>query len=155
MPFSFLVFAGMNFYDFFVFMVRFALANLYQLFRYAEGNKNPSFSLSQRVQHMVFNLKSIESIALKMKSVSLCKNQGIPSISFKEISEDHSFVEMCVALEETSIEIYGQHGVSSDVKPTSLKNYFDFPHSRICTPKDLVLLIDYALKKLAIDPDRS
>lgn len=142
------LFAGMNFCDFFAFMARFAFANLYQLYHLREG-------LSQRAQHMIFNLKAIQRIALKMNSISQCGYEDILS-SFKEILEDSSFLELCVTLEETYTKTYDEHGIMSySTEPSSMhKNFFDFSDSRNCSPEDLALIIDHALANVAIASDK-
>lgn len=142
------LFAGMNFCDFFAFMARFAFANLYQLYHLREG-------LSRRAQHMIFNLKAIQRIALKMNSISQCGYEDILS-SFKEILEDSSFLELCVTLEETYTKTYDEHGIMSySTEPSSMhKNFFDFSDSRNCSPEDLALIIDHALANVAIASDK-
>lgn len=127
-------------------MARFAYANLYQLYHLKEG-------LSQRAQHMIFNLKAIQRIALKMNTVNRCRYEDVLS-SFKEILEDRSFLELCVTLEETYTKMYDQHGMNYSTEPAMHKNFFDFSDSQNCSPEDLVLFIDNALANVAIASDK-
>ncbi|XP_022738470.1 jmjC domain-containing protein 4 isoform X2 [Durio zibethinus] len=60
--------SGMNFNDFFIFISRFSLANVLELY-YLRGESNSeSWHWSATVQHFALNLASIRKIALKMKS---------------------------------------------------------------------------------------
>ncbi|KAK4394792.1 2-oxoglutarate and iron-dependent oxygenase JMJD4 [Sesamum angolense] len=90
--------AGMDFRDFFVFMIRFAVANLLLLYQLTSDKRNINWNSSEIARHLLFNLKSIQCIALKMKSVAAWENRGI---NLMETIVDHSFVEFCNVLGRT------------------------------------------------------
>ncbi|CAI9787324.1 unnamed protein product [Fraxinus pennsylvanica] len=141
--------AGMNFYDFFVFMVRFSFANLVLLCNLTSDTEKLSWSSSQVVPLVIFNLKSIQCIALKMESTGQWKNSGV-SIDLRETMEDQTFMEFCNLMARTYGAIYEQSEKKSDADKAVLEDmelsFLDFSGSRICTPEDLVTFIDCALK---------
>ena len=55
------LFSGMNFYDFFIFIVRFALANVIELY-HVQQPEVATFS-TETAHHFVYNLKSIRNVA--------------------------------------------------------------------------------------------
>ncbi|XAR50213.1 hypothetical protein NMG60_11004479 [Bertholletia excelsa] len=144
---------GMNFHDFFTFMVHFSFANLVQLYLLLKQHGNSISTSSKRALHIVFNLESARNTVLKMKCIGFKGAQGV-SIDLKKCLEDSSFLELCGDLQRTYQTLY---------KPCKLKdmteivgdnlNLVDFDliessdHS-VCTPEDLVNLIDHAFSKL-------
>ncbi|XP_059657918.1 arginine-specific demethylase JMJ20 [Cornus florida] len=143
---------GMNFCDFFIFIVRFSFANLVQLCLLVRDYESSICSSSPRARHVVFNLESARKIALKMKSTCLVGNHGI-SIDFMSSLEDPAFLELCRVLGRTYDMLHEQCGLSSDVTEAIVDDLVDLglidsSGSHVCTPEDLVSLIDCALTKL-------
>lgn len=55
------LFSGMNFYDFFVFIVRFALANVIELYHLQQPEV--ATLSTETAHHLVYNLTSIHNVA--------------------------------------------------------------------------------------------
>lgn len=152
---------GMNFCDFFIFMVRFTFANLVQLHHLVRSNESINLISSQRAQNIIFNLESVRNIALKMKSVGVEANHGF-MIDFKKMLEDATSLELCKLLGRTYGMIHEQCKVSYDMKQckvsydmkqggdSTLLDFFESAGSRVCTPEDLVSFINYACTKLSV-----
>ncbi|KAJ3679710.1 hypothetical protein LUZ60_017721 [Juncus effusus] len=96
---------GMNFYDFFIFVTRFALANLIELY-HAQNSKI--------THHFVHNLTSIHDVLAKMKLEEAFNAHNLKNISFENQSAfsdislivlDKSFHELRKALVKTYEEI--------------------------------------------------
>ncbi|KAL0341455.1 UNVERIFIED_CONTAM: 2-oxoglutarate and iron-dependent oxygenase JMJD4 [Sesamum calycinum] len=138
--------AGMDFRDFFVFMIRFAVANLLLLYQLTSDKRNINWNLSEIARHLLFNLKSIQCIALKMKSVAAWENRGI---NLMEIIVDHSFVEFCNVLGRTCNMTYNHSEKSFNPSQNLLEqeqlNLVDLFDSHICNPDKLVTFLDGAL----------
>ncbi|XP_027167362.1 jmjC domain-containing protein 4 [Coffea eugenioides] len=149
---------GMNFRDFLVFMMRFAFANLFQFHHLGRSGKNPLFWSSQIAQHIVFNLQSIQSIALKMKSVGVCTHHAF-SLKPSKILEDHSFMELFTTLKKNYGMMHGpfeivyeeKMGLCSDMDAI----FCDFTNPSIGSSEDLVQLIDFAFEKLGFVASKS
>ncbi|KAL0441028.1 UNVERIFIED_CONTAM: 2-oxoglutarate and iron-dependent oxygenase JMJD4 [Sesamum radiatum] len=139
--------AGMDFRDFFVFMIRFAVANLLLLYQLTSDKRNINWNLSEIARHLLFNLKSIQCIALKMKSVAAWENRGI---NLMEIIVDHSFVEFCNVLGRTCNMTYNHSEKSFNPSQNLLEqeqlNLVDLFDSHICNPDKLVTFLDGALE---------
>ncbi|KAL7222807.1 hypothetical protein ACSBR1_024497 [Camellia fascicularis] len=143
---------GMNFHDFFIFIARFSFANLVLLYLLVREYENSIRSSSQRACHIVFNLKSARNIALKMKSIDLSGNSGI-STNFKENIEDSTFRELCAVLGRT-YRILPESCKLNDITEALSDDLMDIDliessASHVCTPEDLVILIDYAFTKFS------
>lgn len=143
---------GMNFHDFFIFIARFSFANLVLLYLLVREYENSIQSSSQRSCHIVFNLKSARNITLKMKSIDLSGNSGI-STNFKENIEDSTFRELCAVLGRT-YRILPESCKLNDITEALSDDLMDIDliessASHVCTPEDLVILIDYAFTKFS------
>ncbi|XP_057952213.1 arginine-specific demethylase JMJ20 [Malania oleifera] len=147
---------GMNFYDFFIFIVRFCFANLV-LLCYLLRDHNPTWSSSPMAQTLALNLVSIQKIALKMKfDQGLAAN--IDFVDFRETLDNTDFVKLCTVLSKTygmihEQMIHEQWEQSCDIKKILVDGLraFDFmktSSSEIRTPEDLVNFIDIALAEL-------
>ncbi|KAG5536941.1 hypothetical protein RHGRI_024390 [Rhododendron griersonianum] len=143
---------GMNFQDFFVFIVRFSFANLVLLYRLVRDNENFVGLSSQRARHIYFNLESARDAALKMNSIGLAQNGGIP-IDFNRNLGDSAFLELCMALGRTYQLLHEPCNISEITKALVDDlvefEFVDPSASHISTPEDLVSLIDYAFTKLS------
>ncbi|KAL3824869.1 hypothetical protein ACJIZ3_020898 [Penstemon smallii] len=141
--------AGMNFNDFFTFMVRFAFANLVLLYQLKSDKDNKNWSSSQMVELILFNLKSIECISTKMKNVAEWENRGI-AISLGEIFEDLLFIEFCIALGRDYSLMLDDSETNFNLNRTLLEhiqfNLLEFSGSHIVNPEELVTFVDGVLK---------
>lgn len=133
---------GMNFYDFFIFIVRFAFANVVLLHTLAHGKNDTSRQPSEMMQHIYFNLESIRNIAAKMKPI----NAGERQEDLRKNLEDHSFIELCAAVGKTYELIHDQSEVTL-LQYTNLM-LTSFVRRQVQSSEDLVAFIDDALTKL-------
>lgn len=140
---------GMNFNDFFIFLSRFSLANVVELY-YLHGESNSESSIwhwSATVQHFALNLAYIRKIALKMKSE--CGVQGNLSIlDLRESLSDPRFLKLCSGLGRIYAVILEQENWSCSMKKVLMAD-FDKYGSHVCSPEDLVKFIDYFVSKLS------
>uniref|UniRef100_A0A0E0JJW8 JmjC domain-containing protein n=1 Tax=Oryza punctata TaxID=4537 RepID=A0A0E0JJW8_ORYPU len=99
---------GMNFYDFFVFITRFALANIIELY-HIQNPKESALSSTETANHFIYNLMSIRNVASKMISTEAFNTENICNISEQnrsafsdiiKILEEESFRRLLVALSE-------------------------------------------------------
>ncbi|XP_031119088.1 2-oxoglutarate and iron-dependent oxygenase JMJD4 isoform X2 [Ipomoea triloba] len=141
---------GLNIYDFFVFMVRFALSNMVQLYNLTTEDKDCSSRSFQMGRHLVLNLKCIRSIALKMKSTAMDVKHGILTDRRKEL-EDELFGELCTCLGKTYGLIHEQSQVDHNIDKVLLKyleSNFHLSGCPVSDSEDLATLIDNGLMKL-------
>lgn len=174
MPFSFtfsdniiFLFSGMNFYDFFVFIVRFALANIIEL--YHRQQPEVATFLGESAHHFVYNLKSIRNVASTMTTTEAFTTENIGSISedncsafsnVKRILEEENFRRLLMTLSKSYEHIHRRQinclksctsylkGCLSVICLKSDCNIVDHIISliyEVCVPADLVILIDSAL----------
>lgn len=160
---------GMNFYDFFIFIVRFALANVIELY-HLQQPELATFS-AETAHQFVYNLTSIHSVASKMTTTEAFSTENLCSISednrsafcnVKQILEDESFRSLLMTLSKAYDSIdreqrnYLQSWTSYPkgcLSVTCLKsdcNVVDHITSLIdvvCGPEDLLRLIDSALSE--------
>ncbi|KAK4437293.1 2-oxoglutarate and iron-dependent oxygenase JMJD4 [Sesamum alatum] len=143
--------AGMDFRDFFIFVIHFALANLVLLYQLTSDERNINWSSSEIARHLLFNLKSIQCITLKMKTVAAWENRGI---NLMETIVDHSFVEFCNTLGRTCNMMYSHSEKSFNPSQNLLEqkqlNLVDLFGSPICNPDELVAFLDGALELVGI-----
>lgn len=161
------VFSGMNFYDFFVFIVRFALANVIELYHLQQPEL--ATFLRESAHHFVYNLKSIRNVASEMTTTEAFTTENLQSISennrsafsnVKQILEDENFRRLLMTVSKSFEHIdRGQRncvksctsylkGCSSVICLKSDCNIVDHIISlidEVCVPADLVTLIDSAL----------
>lgn len=142
---------GMNLRDFLDFMMRFAFANLFQFHHLGRSNKNSLFWSSQTAQHIVFNLQSIQSIALKMKPVGVCTDHAF-SLESSKILGDQSFIELFTTMKKIYAMIHGPCEITYEDKMALCSDmdaiFCDFTNPGTGSSEDLVQLIDFAFKKL-------
>ncbi|KAK1565062.1 hypothetical protein Q3G72_017916 [Acer saccharum] len=138
---------GMNFYDFFTFISRFALVNVVQLFHLHRDNENSMWNSSSAAQHVVLNLVSIRKIAIKMKTVGVSAADCGSFMDLKETLDDPKFLKFCAGLCQTYGMIHKQTKWSCDMKKAVMVDFGGYGSS-ISTPEDLVKFIDYAAQKL-------
>lgn len=139
----------MNFYDFFLFITRFAFTNLILLHHLHEEEEDPTgMPLSLIVSQLAFNLVSILKVALSMESSEglLCNPDIVHSA---EMSLDPKFLELCSTLGKTYEITHGSEIQSCGTWKEKLGD-LDIMKilSEIRTPRDLVNCMDGAVKEL-------
>ncbi|KAH1075557.1 hypothetical protein J1N35_027885 [Gossypium stocksii] len=143
---------GMNFNDFFIFISRFSLANVVQLY-YLRGESNSESSIwhcSAIIKHFALNLSSIRKTALKMKSEGVERNLGI--INLLETLSDPKFLKLCTGLGRIYSVIYEEENWSCTMKKALMADFAKYG-SQVCSPEDLITFIDYAVSKLSSNCD--
>ncbi|KAL6524504.1 hypothetical protein OROHE_016175 [Orobanche hederae] len=147
--------AGMDFRDFFILVIRFAVASLILLYQLSVNIRNIECSKSQMVRLLLFNLKNIKCISLKMKSESAWPNRGIAMINLVETIEDELFIDFCNALARNYCTACNHSEINFYPNQFLLEHeeisLFDLFKSRICNPDDLVSFLDCAFKLLGIE----
>jgi hypothetical protein len=144
---------GMNFYDFFVFITSFCLANLVQLCYLLRDCKS-TWSLSPVAQHLALNLGSVRKIVCKIKSVGgLAGNHGF-FLDMRETLDDPRFLHLCTGLERVYEMIHKQQSCCFDTKKDLVDDLRDLDTTRtyssqVFTAEDLVSFIDNAITKLS------
>ncbi|XP_071731705.1 arginine-specific demethylase JMJ20 isoform X2 [Rutidosis leptorrhynchoides] len=140
---------GMNFYDFFNFIVRFSFANIVQLCHLINSSAIGKYRSLSKANNLIFNLESAKDIAIKMKLTCLSENHNI-SLDFKSILEEPTFLKLCSQLERTYASIHDQHEPILETKKDLMDELVDTGlfklfSSVICNPENLVSLIDDTL----------
>ncbi|XP_042383654.1 2-oxoglutarate and iron-dependent oxygenase JMJD4-like [Zingiber officinale] len=152
---------GMNFYDFMIFITRFTLGNIVQLFhlRHEEGSLNSSVTRSNL---FIANLISVRSVATKMKfaeafteeNINSCSEENLNAFSIQKIMHEREFQDLSSALRMTyeCINTKLKEGSLTEITRDSETDsaFFDFITSlgsKIHGPGDLVGLIDRVLEK--------
>ncbi|GJM94197.1 hypothetical protein PR202_ga10821 [Eleusine coracana subsp. coracana] len=156
---------GMNFYDFFIFIVRFTLANAIELchIQQLEDTVIPT----ETAHHLVYNLTSIRNVASKMIGTDAFCTDNLLHISddnhtafsnIKEILEEDSFRRLLMTLSETYEHIGRAERICFNTRVSSQMGCLSLSCLKsdcnvvdhICTcevhgPEDLVRLIDNVL----------
>ncbi|CAO2826404.1 unnamed protein product [Amaranthus hypochondriacus] len=141
---------GMNFYDFFSFVVRMSFANLLHLCDPPGSCKTDLPVSCSWADHTVWNLIYIRRVALRMESTSLTENRGV-LFDIQKIWKDPFFVELFSALNRTYENLYGQSGLNCLDKDAqnNVINHRDLINgvgSVVSSPRSLISLIDCILK---------
>lgn len=149
----------MNFYDFFIFITRYALANIIELYHVSSSSKIAI--------HLLHNLTSIQDVASKMTSQEAFSTQNLRKISsenydaFSDVAKafgDNKFHELCEAVIKTYNSIDGEFddGIMFERRKGITKGCFSINClkdncdvagvvkglvSKICGPEDLIDLI--------------
>jgi len=161
------LFSGMNFYDFFIFIVWFALANVIELY-HLQQPEVATFS-TETALHFVYNLKSIRNVASKMITTEAFTTENLHSISednrnafsnVKQILEEESFRRLLVTLSQAyeHIDRGQRHCLKSSTSyqksclsaiclnsDCNVVDHIISLISEVCVPADLVTLIDSSL----------
>ncbi|KAG6589436.1 2-oxoglutarate and iron-dependent oxygenase JMJD4, partial [Cucurbita argyrosperma subsp. sororia] len=145
---------GMNFYDFFIFLARFTLANLVVVDNLARDTENVAGSLSPMVQQLAHNLASIKNIVLKMKSLECFSGDQGFMLDLGETHKDPKLSKLCYSLVQACGSIHKQQISSLCMKTiathdsrslTIIQNFCD----GVSSPQDLVKFIDTVSTELA------
>lgn len=141
---------GMDFRDFFIFMIRFALANFVLLYQLTSRKGFINTSSSEMAQLLLFNLKNIKCVTLKMKSEAAWQNCSIVVIDLVQTIKDQSFMEFFNTLGRTFSMMcnLGDINFNQSCPPLEYEQIsvlYPFG-SRICNPDNLVTFLDYAFK---------
>ncbi|KAL3628874.1 hypothetical protein CASFOL_027920 [Castilleja foliolosa] len=147
--------AGMDFRDFFILMIRFALANLVLFYQLSTNKRNVEWSSSQLARLLLLNLKNIKCVTENMKSESAWQNRGIATVNLMKTIEDQPFIEFCNALGRTYCVTCNHIEINFDPNRFFLEHegidLYDLFRSRICKPDELVSFLDNALKLVGIE----
>ncbi|CAN1845816.1 Arginine-specific demethylase JMJ20 [Linum perenne] len=140
---------GMNFVDFFIFLLRFFLANLVQVFHQCIDGKTSVSSPSQLTQHFTFNLSTIRRMAVKMEQ-SVDGLAGYPGFAtnLRETLDDPEFIKLCIDVGKAYGTIHNQMSSSSDEIRLQIDEIVD-GGSHILRTKGFVKFTDFALEKLS------
>ncbi|CAN0890361.1 Arginine-specific demethylase JMJ20 [Linum grandiflorum] len=140
---------GMNFVDFFVFLLRFFLANLVQVFHQQIDSKSSASTPSELTQHFTFNSSTIRKMAVKMEQ-SVDSLAGYPGFTtnLRETLDDPEFLKLCIDVGKTYGTIHDQKSSSSDASKYQINEIMDAA-SHILRTKGFVKFIDFALEKLS------
>ncbi|XP_021592576.1 2-oxoglutarate and iron-dependent oxygenase JMJD4 isoform X2 [Manihot esculenta] len=139
---------GMNFVDFLIFLARFFLANMVQLYCQPRDNEISLSGCSKVTRHLIFNFASIQKIALKMKS-----NEGVIGnhgffLDLKDTLEgDLEFFKLCNDVGRIYGMINEQQNWNRDPKKAFVVDILEYSSS-ICNLEDFVKFIDNAVAKL-------
>ncbi|KAI0523165.1 hypothetical protein KFK09_005557 [Dendrobium nobile] len=143
---------GMNFYDFFVFISRFALANLV-LLRDLKNVESVVSHLRSTAFNALNNIRAIHLVASSMGSVEAFAEENLNSCSeenriayseVKRIMEDLDFHDLCATLRVTLRAVCeGLHDYNVEIRPEKIDLAIssDF---KIGNPLELVKLIQNA-----------
>uniref|UniRef100_A0A0A0LNV5 JmjC domain-containing protein n=2 Tax=Cucumis sativus TaxID=3659 RepID=A0A0A0LNV5_CUCSA len=143
---------GMNFYDFFIFLARFSLANSVVLDTLARDAENIAGigSISPIIQQLVQNLSSIQKIALKMKFLECFSGDQGFMLDLVETHKNPKFSKLCYSLIRTCESIHNRQVLSFCSKTVAtqdsrtsivIQNFCD----AVSSPQDLVKYIDTVL----------
>nr|BAK03160.1 predicted protein [Hordeum vulgare subsp. vulgare] len=159
---------GMNFYDFFIFLTRFVLANVIELYHIQEP-EDAKHNSPEATHHYVYNLMQIREVASKMISAEAFSIENLCVVSegnrsamsdVTKILKDDGFRRLWMTLSEVYEYIHNGQRILYEMRclnqkgclsATCLKsdcnvvNRIDFLMREIHGPEDLVRLIDSAL----------
>lgn len=140
----------MDFRDFFIFLIRFALANFILLYQLTSSKGFIDTSSSEMAQRLLFNLKSIKCITLKMKSEDGWQNCGIATIHLLETIEDQTFIDFCNTLDRTytmtcNLSETNLNQSEKLLKHDQLRALYPID-SHIRNPDNLITFLDHAFK---------
>ncbi|XP_047341595.1 2-oxoglutarate and iron-dependent oxygenase JMJD4 [Impatiens glandulifera] len=137
---------GMNYQDFFIFMVRLSFGNLVLLYQLVKENETSGELSMHKGRQIILNLESARDIAMKMMKA------GSPGllVNFKETIEDPTFVRLCLDLERIYLMIHEPRreqtteDLTRDLVDLDLLDSSAF----VGSPEDLANLIYKGLRKL-------
>ncbi|KZV52165.1 jmjC domain-containing protein 4-like [Dorcoceras hygrometricum] len=148
--------AGMDFCDLFIFIIRFAFANLILLHQITSHVGDVHWNSSQMTQAISSNLKSIRQISLNMKSVDT-REDRYPPFYFMETIEDQTFIEFFKELGRTYGMVFDCCDTNAHFNrtlPEQGRSYLsDLLGSRIGNPDQLVRFLDYASDVIGLTDD--
>lgn len=148
-------FTGMNFYDFFSMIKRFALANSIQL-SCLKYERNAFAKSTDKHEQLVYNLLSIQAVALSMKPVDAFTKENLKNKVVEnhlaEILLEPEFIKLSMSLNQTygmANEVLEQN-YQSKMKTSCLDSrnmgfLQDYSEFNVCCPEDLVKLVDHAI----------
>ncbi|MQL72599.1 hypothetical protein Taro_004918 [Colocasia esculenta] len=161
---------GMNFYDFFMFIIRFTLASFALLYHLKEEG-NSTFRSSSKVKQLIFNLGAIYNVAKNMESVEAFTEVNLRALSGEDwyaltdinrITGEDRFHEFTMAIykayeltdepQEKGLSLSSTSPCpSACLSPSCFGKlcFLQAHEAKICCPTDLVGLIEHFLK----DPD--
>ncbi|PIA61786.1 hypothetical protein AQUCO_00200050v1 [Aquilegia coerulea] len=144
---------GMNFSDFFSFMIRVAFANMIQLYLNVKNNEEHMRGSSPRTQPLVLNLLSIKKVCLSMKLVDAENRSSL--LDVREVLKDPLFLELCRDM-EINYQMIHDWEKCSDTSEHSRINidnleFVDSNLFNMSCSEHLIRIIDYVFSHLAVD----
>ena len=148
-------FTGMNFYDFFSMIKRFALANSMQLSR-LKYEENAFAKSSNKHERLVYNLLSIRAVALSMKSVDAFAKENLkPNLVENHLAEillEPEFIKLSMSLNQTYgmanvvLEQNYQSKIETSCSDSGIVGFLhDYSEFNVRCPEDLVKLVDHTI----------
>lgn len=147
----------MSYYDFFIFITRFALANCCLLYHLRNGDASQPQS---KACSLISNLLSIRVVVSRMMSAEAFDEENLKRCAeggfcvfadIKKNTGEEDFLKLCTAISrtyETIEEGQGRYCNEKDMLKFSMAEMLEVIEacgSGICTPEDLVKLIDLAI----------
>ncbi|KAJ4962093.1 hypothetical protein NE237_022003 [Protea cynaroides] len=145
---------GMNFSDFFIFISRFSLANLIQLYHLVRYHQNGACDLFTKIQHLASNLMSIRNVCVKMESIEGFGGNIAALLDIRDVLEEPEFLDLCMALSKTYEIMDEQRGqipeMEKEIFGVDLEDisFIEASDTKVSTPKDLIRGLNYAFMKL-------
>ncbi|XP_050225834.1 arginine-specific demethylase JMJ20 isoform X2 [Mercurialis annua] len=140
---------GMNFTDFLIFLARFFLANVVQLYGQHGNNEIANCKSSKMTQQLAVNLASIQEIVHRMRSI-----EGVQGndrfLDMKKILNDPKFVKQCSDMGRIYSMIHEQQQQESrnrDAEEVLAADFMECCSSSVCTLDDFVKFVDFILAK--------
>ncbi|KAM0945820.1 putative transcription factor & chromatin remodeling &Metalloenzymes JmjC family [Dioscorea sansibarensis] len=143
---------GMNFYDFFSMIKRFALANSMQLSR-LKYEENAFAKSSNKHEQLVYNLLSIRAVALSMKSADAFAKENLkPNLVENHLAEillEPEFIKLSMSWNQTygMANVVLEQNYQSKIETSCLDGgivgfLHDYSEFNVRCPEDLVKLVD-------------
>ncbi|CAA0820923.1 2-oxoglutarate (2OG) and Fe(II)-dependent oxygenase superfamily protein [Striga hermonthica] len=147
--------SGIDFRDFLILLIRFALANFLLFYHLSTNEKNVAWGSSPMAQLLLINLKNIKLVTLRMKSEPAWQNRCIVTINLDETLKDQSFIEFCNDLAVTYSKTCNHSEVNFSPSRFFLGheqlNLLNLFRAQICNPDELVSFLDQALELVGIE----
>ncbi|KAI4336191.1 hypothetical protein L6164_014747 [Bauhinia variegata] len=145
---------GMNFYDFFTFLMYFALANLVLLCELRGRHEISTASSSTVAHHLALNLGYIRKITLEMKHMHVLEENHGCILDMIRTLEEPRFSKLYMSLGRTYGMIHEHLHLSSDLGEALGDDFMvldvlkPYASSQICTPEDLIKFMDNIFAEL-------
>ncbi|MCL7041082.1 hypothetical protein MKW94_002666 [Papaver nudicaule] len=140
---------GMNFSDFFIFIIRFSLANLIQLSSLVKDHKIKIHD-APMAQHLMSNLASVKKVVSDMEDFL---ERLISCLDVKELLEKPDFKKLSIAMGTAYRRLRGElweHSFDAlEVDYGDFLHSIDDSHCKVYSPNDLVKLINHVAADLS------
>lgn len=137
---------GMNLNDFFIFMSRLSLGNMVLLHSYSEKQETLNPCSAAMTQNLLLNLSTIRKIMMTMISAGGVTAKEV-YLDLRETLEDPRFHRLCGDMGRTYAMIHKEEEekqifISKELLQKIITG-FAYQKMQICSPKDLVEMIDH------------